>query len=63
MSKDRALIKTGTGVAKDFLRKEVEDIKRMLDELPDCLTKEQLQHALKYCRERIDALLNLTGGY
>lgn len=60
---EKVLIKTGTGIAKDFLRKEVDDIKLMLDQLPDCLTKEQLRNALNYCNERIEALLKLAGGY
>ena len=63
MSEEKVLIKTGTGIAKDFLRKEVDDIKHMLDQLPDCLTKDQLTHALRYCDERIQALLKLAGGY
>mgnify|MGYP001044992561 CR=1 FL=1 len=60
---ESTLIKTGTGISKAFLEKEVEDIKNMLDELPNCLTKEQLQNALRYCQERVTALLKLTGGY
>lgn len=63
MVDDKVLIKTGTGIDKDFLRKEVEDIKLMLDQLPDCIDKKQLQHALEYCNERVEALRKLAGGY
>jgi hypothetical protein len=63
LSEEKILINTGTGISKVFLRKEVDDIKLMLDELPDCLTKDQLIRALKHSGERIEALLKLAGGY
>lgn len=42
------------------MRKEIEDIKAMLDELPTVQTKEQLKNALRYCRDRIQALEDLV---
>jgi len=60
---ERALIKSGTGVSKAFLKEEVESIKRMLDELIECQTKDQLKEALGYCKNRVEALKSLVTGF
>lgn len=59
----KVLIKTGIGVSKDWLRKEIDDIKKMIDQLPECVTKDQYINALRYCSQRIDALIQLSGKY
>ncbi len=60
---DPILTKTHAGVSKDWLRKEVEDIKAMLDQLILTQTDDQYIGALKYCEERIRALQKLAGQY
>ena len=58
---DSILTKTHAGVSKEWLRKEIEDIKSMLDQLPMTVNEDQYKGALEYCEERIRALQRLAG--
>jgi len=57
---DPILTKTPAGVTKDWLRKEIEDIKSMLDQIPVAVNLKQHLAALDYCEQRIIALRKLS---
>jgi len=60
---DPILTKTIAGVSKEWMRKEIDDIKAMLDQLPLAQTNEQYVGALEYCEKRIEAMKRLATRY